>query len=464
MTDSAVGSESRKSNFQISPERMAWSILLGSFAIFCLSCAVITFGVHFFFFRSTTSLQTTLQVARGIPAGVGGVDRALGGIYPLSSGSSIRTDTTDRFSQSSVYFRDTGSEQNTLIAVITMKSDSALTVRSATRPRFDWGSANYVIDVYNVSGQFDVLIANDLGRGIEFNIWTTNETLIKLSASGHYSFTASDTIRLTNWDGEALLVAPGLVANRSIPRGQQASLRSGETEITLDAARINLIQNNYLRASSASTLEAGDPNPPDRWSCANGPNNMPRGRYGFETSPDGRRALRFVRGDQTTTTPGSTFCTQPIGSETSAGVDVSEFDQLEFRATVYIASQSLSGCGFEGSECPLMMQIDYIREDGQASVWYHGVYARRPGPNENYPLNCASCLREHVLIYEDAWYTYESGNLFDIYQLPGTRPRRITGVTFYASGHHYDVYVSEVDLLVSDVINGQNGAEDASEG
>lgn len=464
MADSAVGSESRKSNFQISPERMAWSILLGSFAIFCLSCALITFGVHFFFFRSNVSLQTTLQVARGIPAGVGGVDRAVGGIYPLSSGSSIRTDTTDRFSQSSVYFRDERSD-NALIAVITMKSDSALTVRNATRPRFDWGSSNYVIDVSNVTGQFDVFIASDLGRGIEFNIWTPNQALIKLSASGHYSFTASDTVRLTNWNGEALLVSPGLISNRSIPRGEQAILAGGGAEITLAPARINLLQNNYLRASeaSASSLEAGDPNPPDRWSCANGPNNMPRGRYGFETSPDGRRALRFVRGDETTTTPGSTFCTQTIG-ETSAGVDVSAFDQLEFRASVYIASQSLSGCGFEGSECPLMMQINYIREDGQVGVWYHGVYARRPGPNENYPLNCASCLREHILIYEDAWYTYESGNLFDIYQLPGTRPRQITGVTFYASGHHYDVFVSEVDLLVSDVDNGQNGVEAESEG
>ncbi len=42
--------------------------------------------------------------------------------------------------------------------------------------------------------------------------------------------------------------------------------------------------------------------------------------------------------------------------------------------------------------------------------WYHGFYAEYR-PNEGRTI-CDACWEEHEQINKDAWYTYESGNLF----------------------------------------------------
>jgi hypothetical protein len=115
------------------------------------------------------------------------------------------------------------------------------------------------------------------------------------------------------------------------------------------------------------------------------------------------------------------------------------------RATFNIQYQSLAVCGQKGSECPLMLQIDYRDENGVGQRWFHGFYAAE---NEqlNYPLSCDSCASEHEHVNEKVWYTYDSGNLFNLFP-PGKRPVAISNVQFYASGHQYDVYVGEVALL-----------------
>ena len=47
-----------------------------------------------------------------------------------------------------------------------------------------------------------------------------------------------------------------------------------------------------------------------------------------------------------------------------------------------------------------------------------------------------------------SWYTYDSGNLLSLFPgEPERQIRSIVGVWFYASGHEYDVQVSEVSLL-----------------
>ena len=65
------------------------------------------------------------------------------------------------------------------------------------------------------------------------------------------------------------------------------------------------------------------------------------------------------------------------------------------------------------------------------------------------PLVCQTCgeFYEHRPVAKQIWYTYESGNLFSRL-IEEKRPSRILEVYFYASGHRYDVFVSEMSLFV----------------
>jgi hypothetical protein len=184
---------------------------------------------------------------------------------------------------------------------------------------------------------------------------------------------------------------------------------------------------------------------PQVWRCVNNIDfpGEPLGTFGV-MQVDGRTAMRLFRGDNALT-HGVTRCWQGIGTGTS-GLDLTSFNSVSIRATFKIASQSLSACGFDGSECPLMLRMDYIpAEGGDAVTWFHGFYAS-VDPNRFFPSSCLSCNEQHERITPNVWYTYESHNLFEVFA-PGAQPRSILNLSFYASGHQYDVYVSEVTLV-----------------
>jgi hypothetical protein len=138
-----------------------------------------------------------------------------------------------------------------------------------------------------------------------------------------------------------------------------------------------------------------------------------------------------------------------------AGVEISEdiYDFLALRATFYVDFQSLAGCGTRGSECPLMLRMDYIDVEGEARQWFHGFYAREEG---DYPVRCSTCSQDHDQLNEKAWYTYESPNLLSFFKpepdeafVPDLTPRTIVALWIYASGHQYDVWIDEVALIAA---------------
>lgn len=183
---------------------------------------------------------------------------------------------------------------------------------------------------------------------------------------------------------------------------------------------------------------------PMHWGCSNKQKELPGGTYTV-TEREGRTALQLFRGDNATTN-GETRCQQPYAAP---GRDVSGYRFLELETTFLIKSQSISECGIEGSECPLMIHIKYTDTNGIAREWYQGFYALLDPLYDSYKSRCASCTQDHQQINGDVWYTYESGNLFIV--LPeDARPATISKIEFYASGHQYDVYVGELSLFAGD--------------
>ena len=199
-----------------------------------------------------------------------------------------------------------------------------------------------------------------------------------------------------------------------------------------------MLENGLFTFASVDTATSALP---QRWGCFNEQDDLPRGVYALENL-QGRSVLRLLRTDRASS-HGETRCLQPIIPENR---DVTQFNYLELEASFMVDYQSLPDCGIRGSECPLMLYMTYKDTSGEDREWYQGFYYSSD-PSVSYPPRCESCTQDHLLINGKVWYTFETGNLFFILP-PTARPAQIKSVEFYASGHQYDVYVSEIMLSV----------------
>jgi hypothetical protein len=426
---------------RLDPQRLAWGVILISFAVFCVLCLVAGIGVNYFLFQSNIPMESEMIVGRGTGAVAG---QAAYDQKTVSSGDDIRTDPQ---SQVTLFFYDPQSN-NRLVASLTLRGGSSARLRRAVRPRFDWSSSSYEVELQNFTGEADIFVVKELSRNFRMTVTTLNDVRADVGGSGQYSLNVSDArVKLVNLDGLASLIplqAQG--SGRVVPvNGQAVVYLSQPNEVIISSTTSNLLANNTFQevvATSGSGAMVTD------WGCYDDPTQYPAGSdkkpIPGEFLPevkDGRATLRIVR-DQGAEDHGETHCLQYFGQNRR---DVTAFTYLAIRATFNINYQSLSACGQTGSECPLMLKLDYIDRYGRGQQWLHGFYART-FPGYDYPLRCLSCALDHEQVNEKAWYTYDSGNLFTL--LPDDqKPSSIVTIHFYVSGHQYDVYVGDVSLL-----------------
>jgi hypothetical protein len=131
------------------------------------------------------------------------------------------------------------------------------------------------------------------------------------------------------------------------------------------------------------------------------------------------------------------------GMRQSIMKDVRDLSSLRLHFVVRAFDQDVPVCGQAGSECPMMLRIDYKDEDGTDRVYLQGFYAHTDGSGANPTYNTTSGSRvEHQRIPPSAAFTYDSANLMET-----LKPSQITAITFYSSGHSYRSSVAEVELL-----------------
>lgn len=422
--------------------RVAWGILIVSFMLYCVICSGVSAGIYVFFFESSVPMSVAMRVGRGTveitgPDLIRRAERETRDLTALNS--SIRTDA---LSQTTLAFT-TPNPQGELVASVTIKGDTSVNFRGAYAPRFEWGRAYFNIDLRNLSGELDVQVFGASSRRFLLEITTPQEVVIHLTQNGRYAIQANESVvKVGVREGSAALFSPDAQNNRLITAGQQGILSLDTQQVVVSQAELDLVQNGLFALFDTRPEDTnGSLRLPARWGCRDEQDSTPRGSFRIETF-DGRSALRLMRGDGAQS-HGETGCRQPFTEE---GVDVSGYGYLEFVTTFYINYQSLSKCGVAGSECPLMLLIDYEDINGVSRKWRQGFYYA-DNPQNDFPLRCDTCTEEHQRINEKVWYTFESGNLMT---LPlDIRPARINGIELYASGHEYDVFVSEVALLVN---------------
>jgi hypothetical protein len=424
-------------------QRIAWGVLLLSFSVFCVLCLLVTLGVHYFFFQSRVAMPSLLVVSRGT-AGLTESDLIEQVVRQGREIYNRAVISTDALSQATISFIDR-SQHDRLIASVTLRSRSALDLERVERPRFDWSAEPYIIELGGVSGDVMVSVGERLGRDLLLRLKTAHGTSIQLSPGGRYNLSATaDQTQVISLRGTAAITTPDR-QSFAVLDGQRALFDHASRQMVFSAGYQDLIVTDGFSSDNMVDMNASAvPLSGAVWRCRSVQVSPPEGAFSLE-SIDGRSAIRMQRGGGANS-HGETFCIQNLGLTAQEGLDVSAFDSLSWRVTFKIVSQSLGVCGSQGSECPLMLRMDYIPTSGERAIsWYHGFYVM-PSAQFEYPLRCDSCTQDHQNINENAWYTYDSGNLFTL--IPESqRPKSILNVRFYASGHEYDVYVEDVSLL-----------------
>jgi hypothetical protein len=203
-------------------------------------------------------------------------------------------------------------------------------------------------------------------------------------------------------------------------------------------------------------------NPPSGWACTNYPNpadpTEPPGQS-LWARMDEHAVIELVRQADRPLGHAETSCefAFPRNLNNPYGLDISAYPSLSVRIKMKIINQDVTTCGVQASECPVMLDIEYLDSDGNVQNWYQGFYSDRP-PSDTSLLRCDSCPHDHQQITKNAWYIFDTGDLkiqspFDV--KPGDNKQvYLRKIRVYSSGHRYDVALSEVSVVGNHVPSG----------
>lgn len=339
----------------------------------------------------------------------------------LTDGNTITVDegvniSTDDTSQALLTFFDDSS--------LTMYSHTDITLTETENPRFGLSSNPTRIKIQVDQGR--VRATSSRSRAdLNFDIQTPH-ALIQLD-QGSFSIEVSETeTQVTTRLGEATLNGDGQ-QSIVLSQGQRAVI-GPETPLTgpLPAA-----QNLLSDSSFNSTFEGS-------WDS-----------YAIEQIEGITTTVKVVNFEDRPVLEFRSQGRDNIHSERgiiqTVNKDVRDFQSLRIFAEVRLIHQSLPGGGYQGSEFPIMIRLDYEDAEGNDRQWYHGFYYAPPPENYylyNQPDNSAEQVARFI------WYPYESENL--LATLGPTKPVFIKSIRIYASGWLYDAMVANISLLAQE--------------
>jgi hypothetical protein len=119
---------------------------------------------------------------------------------------------------------------------------------------------------------------------------------------------------------------------------------------------------------------------------------------------------------------------------------------------VFIAQQDVRNCGVVGTECPLMVKINYVDVGGGDREWLQGFYYYYDSNPALGLTFCASCAVrfEHLQWPQAKWQVHNSANLLEVFAEAGTPAARIRSITIYGEGHSFNSMVTDVQLLAAE--------------
>ena len=399
------------------PERLAWTVLIISFLIFCSLSISIPLGVRWLILYSTEREAARIDVLSGTVLVMAPGAREPAGVETsreVREGETIRS-----LDARAILTIEEPEEPEGILSTVQLYNQTELTVRRARRPRFRRSREPYRVEYGLHKGRIRVLNLQPLHRAMAVLV-TTPHGEIELSAGSFSIEVGEDASQVTVRAGKADARSGGQVV--TVYPGQRTILREAmPPSEPLPAAR-NLVVNGNFEEGLEPTWQVG--------TYQQMPNVAPATVEVVEVG--GRRAVYFSRQAEE-------------GVHTEAWIeqtldqDVLDYEYLSVRLDVRLIHQSLPGGGYLSSEFPLMVRLTYIDVYGKQLEWVHGFYYRDPDPSSNWPIINGEKIPAFV------WYPYESPNLIEL--LKDTRPARLNSIRIYASGWNYQSMVSEVGVI-----------------
>ncbi len=410
------------------PERVAWAVLLSSFAAFCFLAVSLPWATYQYVVTSTQSHEARLEVIEGTvqvfrpgqtTADAVTQEWTQRGTYPIIEGSRIRTDGRSkaflRFFESSTAQVGTATD----IELAQMRS-----------PQFDYSPRPNSLYLRLNGGRVTFGAAPVLSRPTEFSVWMPL-AIANLREGSYEIEVTNETAQLITYLGLAIVEA----------RGRKVEVRTAERTV------VSLNQ------------EPSEPLPSARSLIANGDFTTPLGetwRIWKDQGGDGgdidgtadlvdegdRAAVRFYR-------TGSMFGTGK-GNHAEVGI-TQEIDrelpervtEVRLKAEIKVTQQSLSGGGEQSSEYPIILRLFYLNEWDDQVEWYRGFYAHNSTGN---PTRNGIALKS-----PEVWNLIDFGNLLDPTNPNALNPRpvRILRLDVYASGWDFESYISHIRLTMN---------------
>ena len=336
---------------------------------------------------------------------------------------------TDPDSQATIEFKTPGDRMP--LGTLQVYGNSDATLLSMRSPRFATSENAHRIQVWLQRGRIRVSVAVGIDRPIVI-ILETPHTTIQLVQPGSYSIEVRDTdSQVAVRDGAATVTAQGrtliLAAN------ERTFVRDGEEPAGVLPSERNLVQNGDFETSLS-----------DGWTTFLNRQEVDEAPGEIEvTVHDGRRAVHLNR-------RGSNWA--EVGIRQTINRDVLDVASLQLHLAVWLAFQDLRNCGSLGSECPLIVRIEFTDTAGNAHEWLQGFYYLSAIGNGT-PVRCVTCSAptgDHLQISNGVWFSFDTPELTELFATTGNPPATINAITIYASGHNFESFISEVELLAQD--------------
>ena len=404
-------------------ERLAWTVMLISFFVFCLLVVSIPLGIRQFVITATKS--HTARVTAYYDAVLVNTDR--GDESPIikdtESDREIYKDTTLTTTTRSQAFVRLFEGSN-----LQVWNNSQMTLVESRTPRFRSSSRSSSIVIKVQSGKVRVGVAPlSQDRPRQFQVRTPHGVILLEEGSYSINVTDSETqvsVRTVREVGHATLEAAG--ESISLELGERGRIEAGRTPEGPLPAKQNLLVNGDFQ----QPLSIG-------WIYEESHDKKEAAGSASIEATDDRQVVHFVR-------RGGNQQHAENRIEQELDLDVRDASSLEIHLNAKLVFQSLSGGGYRSSEYPLTVRLRYHDANGAERDWVRGFYYTNW---EDRDVNDDESNRG-ILIPQNVWRPFESENL--MLSLGDQKPTHLISLSVYASGHDYESMVSDVGLFVKE--------------
>ncbi len=428
------------------PERLAWLVILVSFAIFATLAVTLPLG-----WRYTVEHATVHQPARVEPL-VGTLfvqepraseptalnasrDDAATARKDVPDGSVLST--AENAGQAVIQLLEAddleADELDKAFGTINLKNNTQIELQRLRRPLFERSTQPYVAQIAVDEGRIDIFSNTSSNqRSLQIDV-ETRHGQIHLSPGSYRVVVTPRQTEVTVYEGRAELMHPE----------QQSLFVEREQRGEMTAAGIV----SETRSIGEDLVRNGDFDEGlHYWNIKAETQTQTTAGQASQVEQEGRNFVQFARSGKT---PEERGHANEINMRQAINQSVTGFDSLELELEARIVYQNLAGGGYKGTEFPLRVEIGYTDINGNSWTWGPGFFLLDVDPRQDADVNNDGweIPPGSQAILRGQWVPYESGNLLEQWKSQGTPAARIDSIRIYASGHDYISYVDNVRLV-----------------